>query len=101
VVNPAYQNDHGFRGMALSFDQNDAVKITFDGQRPWTDDDFTGMSSGEVLTTQKDPLAPRAYPAAPQGDGDGTDLNAESIPEPASVLLGLVGTAVFAFRRRR
>jgi len=106
VVNPGYENDQGFRGSSLSFDQNEAVKITFNGTPPWSDNAIAGMSTGEDLATRKDLLAPRAFPVTHQSDGDGASLNAiernaESIPEPASVLLGLIGTAVFAFRRRR
>ena len=55
---------------------------------------------------QKDLFTPQAYLVTLQGGGDGAGLyaiswNTEAVPEPTSALLGLVGGAIFAFRRRR
>ncbi|MEY3896842.1 MAG: hypothetical protein RLZZ214_2362 [Verrucomicrobiota bacterium] len=107
VVNSAYQNDNGFGGPSLSFDQNEAVKITFNGLPPLNVDfDFVGVSAGESFVVQKDLFTPQAFLVTLQGGGDGAGLyavswNTEVIPEPTSAMLGLIGTAVFAFRRRR
>lgn len=107
VVNSAYENDNGFGGPSLSFDQNETVKITFGGLEPLnTDFDFVGLSVGESFVVQKDLFTPQAFLVTLQGGGDGAGLyavswNAECVPEPTSAMLGLIGTAVFAFRRRR
>lgn len=107
VVNSAYENDNGFGGPSLSFDQNEAVKITFNGLEPLNVDfDFVGVSAGESFVVQKDLFTPQAFLVTFQGGGDGAGLysvswDTQCIPEPTSALLGLVGTAVFAFRRRR
>lgn len=107
VVNSAYENDNGFGGPSLSFDQNDAVKITFGGLEPLnTDFDFVGLSTGEIFDVQEDLFTPQTFLVALRGGGDGAGLYAvswetECIPEPTSAMLGLIGTAVFAFRRRR
>lgn len=107
VVNSAYQNDNGFGGPSLNFDQNDAIKITFNGLEPLNVDfDFVGVSAGENFVVQKDLFTPQAFIVTMQGGGDGAGLyavswNTQAIPEPTSALMGLIGTAVFAFRRRR
>lgn len=107
VINSAYENDNGFGGPSLSFDQNEAVKITFGGLEPLdVDFDFVGLSAGESFVVQKDLFAPQTFLVTLQGGGDGAGLyavswNAECVPEPTSAMLGLIGTAVFAFRRRR
>ena len=106
-VNSLYENDNGFGGPSLSFDQNETVKISFNGLEPLNVDfDFVGVSNGESFVVQKDLFTPQAFLVSLQGEGDGAGLyaiswNTEAIPEPTSALLGLVGTAVFAFRRRR
>ncbi|MES2660069.1 MAG: PEP-CTERM sorting domain-containing protein [Verrucomicrobiota bacterium] len=107
VVNSAYENDNGFGGPSLNFDQNDAIKITFNGLEPLdVDFDFVGVSAGESFVVQKDLFTPQAFLLTLQGGGDGAGLyaiswNTQAIPEPTSALLGLIGTAAFAFRRRR
>jgi hypothetical protein len=107
VVNSAYQNDNGFGGPSLNFDQNEAIKITFNGLEPLNVDfDFVGVSAGASFVVQKDLFTPQAFLVTLQGGGDGAGLyaiswNAQAIPEPTSALLGLIGTAVFVFRRRR
>lgn len=107
VVNSAYENDNGFGGPSLSFNQNEAVKITFNGLEPLNVDfDFVGLSAGESFVVQKDLFTPQAFLVTLQGSGDGAGLYAiswttEIVPEPTSAMLGLIGTAVFAFRRRR
>lgn len=105
VVNSAYRNDNGFGGPSLSFDQNEAVKITFTGAEPLNVDfDFVGVSAGESFIVQKDLFTPQAYLVTLQGGGNGAGLYAVSwntVPEPTSALLGLVSGAFFAFRRRR
>lgn len=107
VVNSAYLNDNGFGAPSLSFDQNDAVKITFTGLNPLNVDfDYVGVSSGENFVVQKDLFTPQAFVVNLQGAGDGAGIysiswNTAAVPEPASAMLGLIGTAIFAFRRRR
>ena len=107
VVNSAYENDNGFGGPSLSFDENESVKITFKGLEPLNVDfDFVGLSAGESFVIEKDLLTPQAFLLTLKGGGDGAGLyavswNTEAVPEPTSALLGLVGGAFFAFRRRR
>jgi hypothetical protein len=101
VVSSAYENDNESGGPSLSFDQNEAVKITFNGLPPLNAGfDFTGVSTGEGFAEQN----PQAFLITPQGGGDGAALDAvgwNAIPEPTLAMPGLLGTAVFAFRRRR
>ncbi|RYG96814.1 MAG: hypothetical protein EON58_11195 [Alphaproteobacteria bacterium] len=107
VVNSAYENDNGFGGPSLNFDQNESVKITFNGLEPLNVDfDFVGLSAGENFIVQKDLFTPQAYLITFQGAGDGAGLyaiswNTQCVPEPTSAMLGFFGAAVFAFRRRR
>lgn len=107
IVNSAYQNDNGFGGPSLSFDDGESVKITFKGLEPLNVDfDFVGVSAGENFVVEKDLVTPQAYLLSFKGGGDGAGLyaiswNTEAVPEPTSALLGLMGGAFFAFRRRR
>lgn len=105
VVNSAYLNDNGFGAPSLSFDENEAVKITFAGLKPLNVDfDYVGVSVGEDFVAQKDLFTPQAFIVNLQGAGDGAGIYSVSwnaVPEPTSAMLGLVGTAIFAFRRRR
>ncbi len=105
VVNSAYLNDNGFGAPSLSFDQNEAVKITFNGPEPLNVDfDFVGVSSGENFVVQKDLFTPQAFLVTLQGGGDGAGLYAVSwkaVPEPTSAMLGLFGGLMLVLRRRR
>ena len=106
-VNSAYLNDNGFGGPSISFDQGESIKITFVGSQPLNVNfDFVGVSAGESFLFQKDLINSQAYNITLQGEGDGAGLyaiswNTEAVPEPTSALLGLMGGAFFAFRRRR
>lgn len=106
VVNSAYQNDNGFGGPSLSFDQNEAVKITFNGAEPLNlDFDFVGQSVGESFVVEKDLFTPQAFIVTLQGEGDGAGLYAmswktEAIPEPSAAAIGLLG-GILLLRRRR
>ncbi len=105
VVNDAYKNDNGFGAPSLSFDQNEAVKITFKGLQPLSVDfDFVGVSSGENFTVQPDLFTDQAFIVNLQGSGDGAGLyqiSWNAVPEPASSLLGAMGCALLVLRRRR
>jgi hypothetical protein len=107
VVNSAYQNDNGFGGPSLNFDENESIKITFNGLEPLKAQAvFVGVSAGEDFIVEKDLFTPQAFNITFRGSGDGAGLYAigwtvEAIPEPTSALLGLIGITVFAFRRRR
>lgn len=80
VVNSGYGNDSGFEGSPLGFDPDDTVKITFSGVETRNlGFDLAGLPPGENLATGWSPM----------------------IPEPATAMIGLLGSAVFAFRRRR
>lgn len=55
VINDAFKNDNGFGAPSLSFDQNEAVLITFKGLKPLNVDfDYVGVSSGETFISQSD-----------------------------------------------
>ena len=105
VVNSAYQNDNGFGGPSLSFDENEIIKVTFNGAEPLNVDfDFVGQSAGESFVIEKDLFTPQAFLVSLKGQGDGAGLYAVSwnaVPEPSSAALGIIGTALLAFRRRR
>lgn len=105
VVNSAYQNDNGFGGPSLSFDQDEVVKVTFNGDEPLNVDfDFVGQSAGESFVIEKDLFTPQAFLVTLRGQGDGAGLYAMSwntVPEPSSAALGILGTAMLVLRRRR
>jgi hypothetical protein len=106
VVNSAYRNDNGFGGPSLSFDENEAVKITFTGADPLNlDFDFVGQSVGESFLVEKDLFTPQAFLVSLKGSGDGAGLYAmswdtQAIPEPASAAIGLLGSLLLLRRRR-
>ncbi len=107
MVNSAYGNDSEFGGPSLDFDQNDAIKITYNGKSPADAGlDFVGETPRQNQGLHEDLFTPEAFLVTFKGDGSATDPDvsgpvATSIPELASALLGLIGTAVIAFRRRR
>ena len=105
VVDSAYRNDNGFGGPSLNFDQDESVKITFNGPEPLNVDfDFVGQSAGESFVIEKDLFTPQAFVVTLKGQGDGAGLYAMSwnaIPEPSSALLGLLGSLMLVLRRRR
>jgi hypothetical protein len=105
VVNSAFENDNGFGGPSLSFDTGEAVKITFNGLEPLNlDFDYVGNSIGETFVGQPDLFTPQSFVVNLQGAGNGAgiyQISWNAVPEPSSALLGLIGAAVFAFRRRR
>lgn len=103
VVNSAYQNDNEFGGPSLSFDENESVMITFNGDEP-LNFDFVGLSVDESFVIEKNLLTPQAFLVSLKGRGDGVGLYAMSrnaVPEFSSAALGLLGTAMLVFRRRR
>lgn len=105
VVNSAYENDNGFGGPSLSFDENESVKVTFNGPEPLNVDfDFVGQSVGESFVIEKDLFTPQAFLVTLRGQGDGAGLYAMSwnaVPEPTSAGLGLLGSLMLVLRRRR
>jgi hypothetical protein len=105
VVNSAYQNDNGFGAPSLSFDQNEAIKVTFNGAEPLNVDfDFVGQSAGESFVIEKDLFTPQAFIVTHRGQGDGAGLYAMSwnaVPEPTSATLGILGSMLLVLRRRR
>ena len=104
-VDNTYLNDNGTGGPSLNFKQGESLKITFVGPQPLNVDfEFTGVSVGEYFSVKQDQFTPQAYILTLNGEGDGAGLYAVSwkvVPEPTSALLGVLGGAVFAFRRRR
>ncbi|MEP2775231.1 MAG: PEP-CTERM sorting domain-containing protein [Luteolibacter sp.] len=105
VINEVYKNDNGFGAPSLSFDQNEVVKVTFNGLQPLNVDfDFVGVSSGESFTVQDDPFIQQAYLVTLQGSGDGAgiyQISWNQVPEPSTSLLGALGAAMLVIRRRR
>jgi hypothetical protein len=105
VIDEKYKNDNGFGAPSLSFDQNEAVKITFKGLQPLNVDfDFVGVSSGESFTVQPDLFTDQAFLVNLQGSGDGAgiyQISWTAVPEPTSSLLGAMGCALLVLRRRR
>jgi hypothetical protein len=107
VVDSAYQNANGSAAPSLSFNERDALKVTFLGAQPLkVDFDFVGVSAGENFTVQPDLFVAQSYLVNLQGSGDGAGLYAiswqqQAVPEPSSALLGLIGSAALLLRRRR
>lgn len=108
VVDSAYQNDNGSAAPSLSFTERDALKVTFLGAQPLkVDFDFVGVSAGETFTVQPSLFEAQSYLINLQGSGDGAGLYAiswqqqQTVPEPSSALLGLIGSAALVLRRRR
>ncbi|MFD0894925.1 PEP-CTERM sorting domain-containing protein [Luteolibacter ambystomatis] len=104
-VDNAYQNDNGSAAPSLSFDQGEAIQVTFLGAQPLNVDfDFVGVSAGESFTVQPDLFKSQSFLINLQGSGDGAGLYAISwtqVPEPASAMLGVLGSALIVLRRRR
>ena len=104
-IDNAYLNDNGFGGPSLNFDPREAVRVSFNAAAPLNVDfDFVGVSTNEGFDIQNDLFTPQSFLITFTGPSTGAGLYAVSwnqVPEPASAMLGLVGTAVFALRRRR
>lgn len=105
-VSNLYVNDNGFGGPSLNFEPGESLRITFEGAQPLNVDfDFVGLSVGELFVITPDPAVAQAYVLTYNPTpGDGAGLYAiswQQVPEPASAMLGLLGTAVFTLRRRR
>jgi len=104
-VDNAYQNDNGSAAPSLSFDQGEAIQVTFLGAQPLNVDfDFVGVSAGESFTVQPDLFKSQSFIINLQGSGDGAGLYAISwtqVPEPTSAMLGVLGSALIVLRRRR
>ncbi|MFT3990504.1 MAG: PEP-CTERM sorting domain-containing protein [Luteolibacter sp.] len=105
VVGSDYQNDNGFGGPSLNFNQGESVRITFAGSEAINVDfDFVGVSANEGFSIEQDPANSQSYVLTLNGSGDGAGLYAISwntVPEPTSALMGVLGGAMLAFRRRR
>ncbi len=106
-VSNLYVNDNGFGGPSLNFDPRESVKVTFEGLQPLNVDfDFVGVSVGEQFAVAPDAVNSKAFilTYTDTAVSNGAGLYAVSwnqVPEPASAMLGVIGTAVFALRRRR
>lgn len=89
---------------SVIFDNGEAVTVTFLGATPSdVEFGFSGVSVGEAFTPTQ--LTNSQYYVSFQGSSNGAGLNSitwgtNSIPEPASSLLGGLG-ALMLFRRRR
>ncbi|MBC7980251.1 MAG: PEP-CTERM sorting domain-containing protein [Armatimonadetes bacterium] len=105
IVDSAYLNDNGFGAPSLSFNQNEAVKVTFNNAPPLNVDfDFVGVSAGEAFVVQPDLFTPQSFIVNLQGGGDGAGIYSISwnqVPEPTASLLGALGGAFLVIRRRR
>jgi hypothetical protein len=105
VVSSAYENDNGFGGPSLNFDQDESIRITFNALEPINVDfDIVGQSAGESFVIEKDLFTPQAFLVTLKGQGDGAGLYAvswDAVPEPTSSMLAMIGGALFVLRRRR
>jgi hypothetical protein len=104
-VNNAHMNDDGSAAPSLSFNMNEAVKITFHGLQPINVNfDYVGVSPGEYFIAQPDLVTPQSFIVSLNGTGNGAGLYAVSwnqIPEPSSALLGALAGGFMILRRRR
>ncbi len=105
VVDSAYRNDNGFGGPSLNFDQDESVRIIFNGPEPLNVSfDFVGQSVGESFVIEKDLFTPQAFVVTLRGQGDGAGLYSigwNAIPEPSTAVLGVLGATMLVFRRKR
>jgi len=105
VVDGTHQNDDGSGAPSLNLDSGESVKVSFTGLAPVdVKFDFVGVAVGEYFIIQPDLFDPQAFIVTLNGPGNGAGIyaiNWNQVPEPASAMLGALGGAVFAFRRRR
>jgi len=96
-----------FGAPALEFVNADTLIVTFLGEIPFNVDfnsvAVSASSSEEFAVVQ---TGPKEFVVSLQNSVDGAGIaqvvfNAQSIPEPAASLLGLVGLGGFLLRRRR
>ncbi len=104
-VGSTYLNDNGFGAPAVLFENGEGLQVTFNAAPPLNVDfDFVGVSAGEDFTLHPDLFTPQTYILTFAGQGDGAGLyqiSWNSVPEPSSAFLGLVGVAGLVLRRRR
>lgn len=102
-VTPAYQNESGDGGSKPSFQPNQAVRILqVDSAAPEEVQDYTRQDFG----MHTDPFNPRLAVTRDsrhlnEAGIQLTALKTQSIPETASGVLGLLGTVILIFLRRR
>ena len=105
VVSSAFENDNCSAGPSLCFDPNESVKIIFDDAEPSNlDSEFSGRSADESVVAEKTVFTPqpvggpRRIQVNLAGHGG---VNWHTVPEPASVMLGLIGSLLWMLHRRR
>ena len=107
IVDDTHENDDGTGSPSLNMDNGEIVKVSFTGLAPINVKfDFVGVSVGEYFTVQPDMFDPQAFIVTMNGPGNGAGIYAINwsqvqVPEPTSAMLGVIGGALFAFRRRR
>lgn len=91
---------------AISFKGDESIKFTFNGETPLNvTNQYIGAGAGEIFTFNST-TDPNEYILTlnPGGSTVNAGLQSvifEQVPEPSSALLGVLGTALLAFRRRR
>jgi hypothetical protein len=101
IVDNAYQNDEGSVAYSLSDHEREALLLTF------RDAQSLKVDSVEVSLVDTFTVQPALFEAQPnllhdQRSGNGRHtINWNRVPEPASALLGALGSALLVLRRRR
>ena len=102
VVGDTYV-DGGVATRAIEFDGADQMIVTFNGTTPsQVDFDIVGASGGEEFNILA--FGSNSYLVNLQGSGDGAGVSGvswNSIPEPSTSILGLIGGLAFLARRKR
>jgi PEP-CTERM motif len=112
VISSGYENPQDGLMPLIRFDGNDAIRVTFNGARVFNVEFYFASLSGndgvEVADlTQSDLSIPQTFRITLRGTSDSVaDLyaitwNSQSVPEPSTTLLGMVGVAGLVFRRCR
>lgn len=111
VISSGYGNTSETELPVVRFDEEDAIRITFNGLAITNVNFyFAGLSFNEGFEvrnlTKSDLFTPQAFLITLKGSGDGADLhaitwNTQSVPEPSSALLGMMGAAGMMLRRKR
>lgn len=92
---------------SLEFDSNDTIEVSFLGATVFdVDYDFIDLSTGEAIAVSG---APNTFQVTlldipsgnPTANGAGLVEVTFMVPEPASSMLGLLGTGLLFLRRRR
>lgn len=91
---------------AISFNADESVRFTFNGNTPVSvTNQYIGSDVGEIFTFNST-VDPNEFiltlnSASQNANAGLQSVTFEQVPEPSSAVLGLLGTALLVFHRRR